>query len=175
MIILLNTTKLVMPVLLLLFAVILLLSKRNLMDSFVKGAVEGAECCYKLLPTLLLIMCGVGAVFSSGAVDILCAFFRPVLRFFGVPSQMLPAIILRPFSGSGVTAVADKLFKELGADDRVSKIACLLMGSTDTIIYTLCLYFSAAGIKKTRYAIPASFVVFLFSIWICVFVGNLLF
>ncbi|MBQ7399523.1 MAG: hypothetical protein IJW06_03555 [Clostridia bacterium] len=175
MILLSNLTKYVMPVILLAFALLLLFSKKPLFESFVSGAREGMECCINLLPTLLLVMCGVSALFSSGAVDVLCSVFRPLLSLFGVPEEMLPSIILRPFSGSGVTAVADRMFRECGADSDVSKIACLLMGSTDTIIYTLSLYFSAAKIKRTRYAVFSSFVVFLFSIVVCTWVGNLFF
>ncbi len=172
MILLSNLSKIVMPLILLLFSLLSVLSKRSSLDSFVKGAKEGMECCVNLLPTLLLIMCGVSAMFSSGAVDVLCNLFAPLLSFFGVPEEMLPSIVLRPFSGSGVTAVADRMFALSGADSTPSKIACLLMGSTDTIIYTLSMYFSAANIKKTRYALPASFVVFLFSIFVCTFVGK---
>ena len=113
-------------------------------------------------------------MFSSGAVDLLCGIFRPLLLLFGVPEDMLPAIILRPISGSGVTAIADKMFARLGSDSDVTKITCLLMGSTDTIIYTLNVYFSAAKIKRTRYALPASFVVFVFSIFVCVAVGKMM-
>ena len=171
---LMNLTKGVMPFLICLIAIILLYSKNNLIESFVNGAKEGAESCFNLLPTLLLVMCGVSAMFSSGAVDILCKLTKPALTFFGVPEQMLPTIVLRPFSGSGVTAVADKMFKDFGADSQASKIACLLMGSTDTIIYTLSMYFSSVNIKRTRYALPASFIVFVFSILICVTIGNIM-
>lgn len=167
-------TKFVMPIILLAFALVLVLSKKNLLDSFVKGAREGMECCVNLLPTLLLVMCGVSALFSSGAVDVLCNFSRPLLSAFGVPEEMLPSIILRPFSGSGVTAVADRMFRECGPDSVPSKIACLLMGSTDTIIYTLSLYFSAAKIKRTRYATLVSFVAFVFSIVVCTLVGRVM-
>lgn len=173
--ILVSISQYVMPIILLAFALIFLLSKnKNILDAFLYGAKEGAECCFGLLPTLLLVMCGVGAMFSSGAVDILCGIFGPVLTLFGINEQMLPTIILRPFSGSGVTAIADKMFRELGPDSDVSKTACLLMGSTDTIIYTLSMYFSSANVKRTRYALPASFIVFIFSIFICCFVGKIM-
>ncbi|MBO4950059.1 MAG: hypothetical protein J6E38_03470 [Clostridia bacterium] len=165
-------TVFIMPLILVCVAFMLLLSKRELVISFMDGAREGMATCINLLPTLLLIMCGVSALFSSGGVDVLCSIFRPVLTFLGVPEELLPSIILRPFSGSGVTAVADRLFKEIGADSYVAKTACLLMGATDTIIYTLSVYFSAANIKKTRYALPASFVVFLFSIIVSVLIGR---
>lgn len=165
-------TVYIMPLILVGVALVLLFSKKELVISFTQGAREGMTTCVNLLPTLLLIMCGVSALFSSGGVDILCSIFRPVLTFLGVPEELLPSIILRPFSGSGVTAVADRLFKNIGADSHVAKTACLLMGSTDTIIYTLSVYFSAANIKKTQYALPASFVVFLFSIIVSVLIGR---
>ena len=170
-----NASWYIIPLILVTFAFILLFSKnKNIADSFVSGAKEGAVCCYKLLPTLLIVMCGVSALFSSGAVDILCNALKRAFVFFGVPPEMLPSIVLRPFSGSAVTAVADKMFRDYGPDSDVSRIACLLMGSTDTIIYTLSIYFSAANIKRTRYALPASFVVFIFSIFVCVAVGKMM-
>ena len=167
-------TKAVMPLILVLFAGIMLFSKKNPIDSFTCGVNEGLECCKRILPTLLLIMCAVSALFSSGAVDIMCTLFKPLLSLLGVDKMLLPTIVLRPFSGSGVTAIADKLFENAGPDSSVAKTASLLIGSTDTIIYTLGMYFSAANIKKTRYAIPASFVVFLFSIFVCTCVGKIM-
>ena len=168
-------TKCVMPSMLLIFALILLTPGKKMIESFLEGAREGARCCYELFPTLLLVMCGVSALFASGAVDLLCKNLNPLLVFFGVPQEMLPSVVLRPFSGSAVTAVADKLFRDYGADSVIAKVTCLLMGSTDTKIYTLSVYFSSANIKRTRYAIPASFIVFLFSVFVCTYVGKIMF
>ena len=165
-------SKYIIPVLLLCISFLFLSSKNNLFESFVSGAKEGAQCCFNILPSLIFVMCGVSALFSSGAVDIMCNVLKPLFVLSGVPEQMLPTIVLRPFSGSAVTAVADRMFKDFGSDHPVSKIACLLMGSTDTIIYTLSVYFSAVNIKRTRYALAASFIVFLFSVFVCVAVGK---
>jgi spore maturation protein B len=74
-----------------------------------------------------------------------------------------------------VTALADRLFASEGADSAVAKTACLLMGSTDTVLYTLGMYMSGAEIKKTRYAVPASLIVFVFSVIFCSVLGNFLF
>ena len=172
MIFLSGLTEFVMPLMLFVFAVILLTCGEKAFENFVCGAKEGMECCINLLPTLVLVMCGVSALFSSGAVDFLCNISRPFLVLVGVPEEMLPTIIIRPFSGSGVTAVADRMFRECGPDSEVSKISSLLMGSTDTIIYTLGVYFSAVKIKRTRYALIASFVVFVFSVFVCTYIGK---
>ncbi len=153
---------------------VFLFGNGNLFQSFVDGAFDGMKNCARLLPTLLLVMCAVDALFSSGAVDIICNALKPVLVFLGVPEEILPAIILRPFSGSAVTATADKMFAFYGPDSAVSKTACILMGSTDTIIYTLSVYFSSCNIKKTRYAILASFIVFFISLAVCTVLGNIM-
>ncbi len=153
---------------------IIFISNRKYFRSFTDGALEGMKNCIKLLPTLLLIMCGVGAMFSSGGIDILCHLTKPVLSGFGIYDELLPIIVLRPFSGSAVTATADKMFSLYGADSDISKNACILMGATDTIIFTLSTYFSSCNIKRTRYALPASFVVFIFSTLLCVFIGKLM-
>ena len=167
-------TIFVLPCVMCIVAVAFLTSKNGL-TTFNSGAVDGMKNCIELLPTLLLIMCSVNALFASGLADVLTRLLSPFFRLINVPDAMIPTIILRPFSGSGVTALAKKLFSSQGADSSVSKTACLLMGSTDTILYTLSMYMSGAKIKKTRYALPASLVVFLFSIIFCSFLGNMLF
>lgn len=150
------------------------LRKEKVLQSFFNGAEEGIRQCVSLLPTLLLIMCGVNCIFSSGAVDVVCALFEPLLVKLGISGELLPSIVLRPFSGSAVTAVAEKLFADIGPDSAEAKSAGVLMGCTDTIIYTLSVYFSSCKIKRTRYALPASFIVFIFSIFIGFTVANLM-
>ncbi len=150
-----------------------MLSKKDCFDSFCSGAFDGLKCCYRMIPSLMLVVCLINAFTSSGLADIMCCLLKSLLEPFNVPKELLPAIVLRPFSGSAVTAVADKLFSEVGADSFVSKTACILMGTTDTIVYTLSLYFSGANIKKTRYAFPLSFIVFVFSVLLCSFVSEM--
>lgn len=167
-------TAYILPAVMCISAVCFLTGKDS-MASFSDGASDGIRCCVSLLPTMLLIMCSVNALFSSGLADILCYVFSPVLKLIKVPEAMISTVILRPFSGSGVTALADRLFASEGADSAVAKTACLLMGSTDTVLYTLGMYMSGAGIKKTRYAVPASLTVFIFSVAFCSILGNFLF
>lgn len=166
--------NMVLPVVMSICAVCFIKSKDSV-KAFTSGAVDGMRCCAELLPSIILIMCSINALFASGLCDVLCNMFSPVLRAVKVPDAMIPAVILRPFSGSGVTALADKLFESEGADSAVAKTACLLMGSTDTVLYTLGMYMGAAKIKKTRYALPASLIVFAFSVVFCSFMGDALF
>lgn len=170
----LNLSAFMMPSVLVLTAVEIL-RNGNSMNAFSKGAEDGIKSCVGLLPSLLMIMCSVNALFSSGLADLFCSMLSPILGVLKVPTAMIPSVVLRPFSGSAVTALADKLFATEGADSTTAKIACLLMGSTDTVLYTLGMYMSSAKIKKTRYAVPASLIVFVFSVFFCCILGSVLF
>ena len=90
---------------------------------------------------------------------------------------MLPVIFMRPISGSAATAMINELFAEQGPDSFAGRAASVLMGSSDTIIYTLSMYFGAVGIRRTRHALPAAFLTLifctLFSVWITgIFFGG---
>ena len=114
---------------------------------------------------------------ASGALKLLCGFGSYLLRPLGVPASMLPVIFMRPISGSAATAMINELFAEQGPDSFAGRAASVLMGSSDTIIYTLSMYFGAVGIRRTRHALPAAFLTLifctLFSVWITgVFFGG---
>ena len=163
-----------MPLILFVISIILLVSNKNLGDSFFDGAKSGLESAIGLVPAITLIMCGVSAMFASGVCDFLGVLCAPVLSALGVPSELMPQIILRPFSSSAVTASADRMFYNYGPDSFISKTACLIMGSTDTIIYTIAVYTTGAKIKRTRYALTVSFIVFIFSVVVCSAVAKLM-
>ena len=168
-------TSMIMPLCLCFVSVFFITGGKKSVTLFTQGAEQGIKCCVSLLPTFALVICGVNAMFASGFTDLLCNLLQPLFLRIGVPKEMLPSVILRPFSGSAVTAVADRMFRENGADSLVSKTASLLMGSTDTIIYTLGVYFSAANVKKTRYAMSASFLIFIISVLVCCSVGRIMY
>ncbi len=164
-----------LPLMLLMFAIIMCVQKNNFFDSFAAGAREGLISVIDLLPTLVLVVLGVNMLFSSGAVDTVISLLSPVLTPLGVPKELLPNIALRPFSGSATTAIADKLFRDYGTDGEAGIAASILMGSTDTIVYTLAVYFSAVKIRKTKHAFAASFLVFIFSIFVSITMTKLFF
>lgn len=165
---------LVMPGVIFLFAVALLFGKDKAQDAFFEGARSGMKSCVNLLPTFLLTCLGVGALFSSGAIDILGNVLKPVFDFFKIPFELLPLVVLRPFSGSATTSAAGTFFEKYGADTKLAKGAFVFLGSTDTILYTLFVYFGALKIKKTRYAVFASFVTYIFCLFLCIAVCNIL-
>ena len=79
-----------------------------------------------------------------------------MLGALGIPSETGALMLLRPVSGSGALAVASELIAQYGADSLVGRTAAVMLGSTETTFYVIAVYFGAAGIRKTRYAVPAA-------------------
>ena len=160
------------PVILVLAGAAMLFSRQDLLNEFMKGAREGLATNFRILPSLVMLICATRMFAASGALGMLCEMCGAFLRPLGIPEAMLPVVFMRPISGSAATAMINELFAEQGPDSFAGRAASVLMGSSDTIIYTLSMYFGAAGIKKTRYALPAAFLTLafctLFSVWITV-------
>ena len=160
------------PAVLFLVAILLLRKDKDLFFEFLEGTKQGMQTCIDILPTLVMLLTAVGMFSASGAKDILVSIVEKPANLFGIPSEILPTVIMRPFSGSATNASAMQLFTEIGPDSFPGRCISVIMGSSDTIIYTLAMYFGAIGVKKTRYAIPVSFLTMVFctfiSVWLCV-------
>lgn len=160
-----------------LFSLVLLFSRKTGFDEFLNGAQDGIKTTVSLLPTLCVLMVAVSMFSASGLPEILASFFAPLCRALGLPSALLPLVFLRPFSGSGSNALLASLFENYGPDSAVGFAASVLLGSSDTLFYILAVYFGSVGVKKTRYAFPAAFLVMVFclilSLAVCRLTGVL--
>lgn len=150
------------PGILTLTGILLLCSKQDLFSAFVDGAKEGLKTAVGLIPVLVILMTALGMFSKSGAMSTLCDLIVPVTSKIGLPSEIVPLVLVRPLSGSAANATVNELFVRNGADSFAGRCASIMMGASDTIIYTLALYFGAAGIKKTRHAYPAAFLTMMF-------------
>ena len=153
--------------------VILLSGRRAGFDVFVAGATEGVRTAVRLLPTLTALLVAVGMLRASGAVETVGAWLSPVLLRVGVPSELTPLLLTRPFSGSAAMATYSSLLTEVGADSFTAACATVVMGSSDTAVYVISVYFSSVGVKKTRYALPLSLVLMVFCIFFSCFLCRL--
>ena len=124
--------------------------RKKTFDVFLVGAKEGVEIVIKMLPTLLGIFLAIGLLRSSGIIDFFVNLLIPITDFIKVPSQVLPLALLRPISGSASMAVAVDIMNNYGVDTLVGMITSVIMGSTETTFYTIAIYTSCVGIKKTR-------------------------
>lgn len=160
-----------MPIIILLIVGYGLKEKIKVYDTFLDGAKEGLEMVFRLLPTLIGIFMAIGALRSSGILDLIVKIISPICIFFDLPSQIMPLALIRPISGSASMAVAVDIMLEFGVDSTIGMIASTIMGSTETTLYTIAVYTGCVGIKKIRFALAtaliADFVGMLTSIIIC--------
>ena len=124
--------------------------KTRVFDNFLDGAKEGIEIVFKMFPTLLGIFLAVGALRSSGLIDLIINLITPFTNLLTIPSEIMPLALLRPISGSASMAVAVDIMQNYGVDTLTGLITSTIMGSTETTFYTIEIYTSVVGIKKNK-------------------------
>ena len=151
-------TDYIVPLLLLFSSILALRKKENAYDILLDGAAEGLKLLITLVPTLILLLTSITMLRASGAMEWISKFLSPVFFFFLIPPQTAMLVLIRPFSGSAALAIGSELMMEYGADSLIGRTAAIMLGSTETTFYAISVYFGAAGIKKTRYTIPAALI-----------------
>lgn len=131
------------------------IKKINVFDSFVIGAKRGFETSVSIIPYLVGMMVAITMLRASGFFELLYTFLTPVLSTLGMPADLLPLAIIRPFSGSAATGVMADIIHTHGGNSFIAKTAATMMGSTETTFYVIAVYFGAVSIRYTRHAIPA--------------------
>lgn len=122
------------------------------------GAADGLTLLKTILPTLIVLLTAVSMLRASGAVELIGNFCAPVFRWMGIPPETAILVLIRPISGSAALAVGADLICQYGADSLIGRTAAVMLGSTETTFYTVSVYFGAAGIKRTRYTLPAALI-----------------
>ena len=149
-------SNLAVPLALCLVFWVALVRRVDILSAFAKGVREGARVAAEMFPSLLLLTLAIGMLEASGGLSLLCKALEPLAQKLRFAPPLIPLTLLRPLSGSGALVVFQNILSNWGADSAVGKIAEVMMGSTETTFYTIAMYCSAAGIKKSRYAAPAS-------------------
>lgn len=155
-----------MPIAILLLSVTLyaLFRRVNVFSAFLKGAADALPLLKTLLPALAAFMTAMRLFRDSGAQALLTSLLSPVLTRIGVDARLLPLLIARPFSGSAASGALLELFTQYGPDSTVGLTASVLLGSSETVFYTVALYFGSVGIKRTRFAVPVALAALLTSV-----------
>ncbi len=145
---------------LVIFGIILygLSMKVKVYDTFIKGAKSGFFTVIKIMPTLIGLMVAVGILRASGFLDAISQLLGGVTEAFGFPGELVPLTVVKMFSSSAATGLLLDLFKEFGTDSHVGLIASISMACTETIFYTMSVYFMTAKVTKTRYTLPGALI-----------------
>ena len=140
-------------------------------DALAVGARKGLKTAVDILPALLVLFPAIYLLRASGLPELLSGFLSPVLLRLGVPPETTLLMLLRPLSGSAALSAASETIRQYGPDSLVGRTAAVMMGSSETTLYVVAVYFSAAGVKNSRWAIPAALCAdlacFLSSAWAC--------
>lgn len=147
-----------MPMVILFIVIYGVKEKNKVFDTFLDGAKEGIKTTLSILPTLIGLFLAIGALRSSGILELIMKISSPILEIINFPKELMPLSILRPISGSGSIAIATDIMKNYGVDSLIGNIASTIMGSTETTLYTIAVYTSCIKIKKTRYILLAALV-----------------
>lgn len=152
-----------------------IIKKVNVYDVFIDGAKEGIEIGISMFPYMLGMILGINILLKSNFLNLLFGILKPIFDLIKVPIDVLPLALLRPVSGSAALSILNNILSNFGPDSFIGRLSSTLMGSTDTTIYILTLYFGTVGIKKIRYSLWAGLIADLGGIIASIIVVSLIF
>lgn len=165
-----HVPALAIPLIVTAAGLIMLFSRKDMFAAFTDGAKDGLTTAVRLLPTLAALCVAVKLLAASGLTDALCGLLEPLTSTVGIPPEILPLILTRPFSGSASTAAYAGLLESCGADSFPALCASVLLSCSDTVLYVSAVYYTSVNVRRTRHTLPAAFTVML----LCVFLSCLL-
>ncbi|MCI1273463.1 MAG: spore maturation protein [Clostridiaceae bacterium] len=141
-----------LPFIIISILTVALVKKIPLYESFTEGAKDGFKVSINIIPYLVAIMVGISMFRASGAIEILSHLMNGFLTHFHIPVDVLPLMIVRSLSGSAALGVFSDIAHTAGANSYATKLAAVMVGSSETTFYVLAVYFGAVGISKLRYS-----------------------
>ena len=143
-------------------------------DTFVKGAKDGFLTVIKIMPTMVGLMVAVGVLRASGFLDFLAEMIGKVTQYIGFPGELVPLTTVKMFSSSAATGLLLDVYKEYGTDSYLGLVASSSMSCTETIFYTMSVYFMTAKVTKTRYTLPGALLATFVGLAASVVLGGLM-
>lgn len=146
----------IIPLLVLYIVGMGLLKKQNVYQDFLKGAKNGIKTVVEIMPTLIGLMVAVGILRASGFLDMLSQLLGKLLSFCSFPAELIPLCIVKMFSSSAATGLLLDLYKQYGTDSFAGLAASIILSSTETIFYTMSIYYMSVKVKKTRFTLAGA-------------------
>lgn len=151
-----NISNIIIPVIIFYIVAYGLAAHSNVYEDFIKGAKDGFHTVIQIMPTLIGLMVAVGVLRASGFLDFLGGLFAGVTARLGFSSELVPLILIKMFSSSAATGLVLDIFKNHGPDSLIGLTTSIMMSCTETIFYTMSVYFLAAKVTKTRYTLKGA-------------------
>lgn len=167
-------TKSIIPIIVLIIITYGMFKGRKVYEWFIEGAKEGLQVCLNIFPYLLAMIVAVNIFREANLLEMLNNIIAPVATLIGLPKEIIPLVLIKPLSGSGAVGILTDILKTYGADTNIGLIASVIMGTTETIFYTITVYFGAVKIKKIRHTLWAALCAELTAIIAAIFMVNFL-
>lgn len=149
-------SKSIIPIIFLLIITYGMLNGRQVYEWFIEGAKEGLNVCIRIFPCILAIIIAVEIFKKANLMSLVTNVLSPFTNLIGLPKELIPLVIIKPLSGSGAIGVFTDIIKSFGPDTKIGLIASVIMGTTETIFYTITVYFGAIKVKKIRHTLWAA-------------------
>ena len=162
-------SEIIIPILLFWIVCYGLINRQPIYEDFIEGAKEGGKTVAGIMPTLIGLMVAVGMLRASGFLDFLSKILTVVIPNQSFPSELVPLSLVKMFSSSAATGLLTDIFQIHGPDSEIGRMAAVMMSSTETIFYTLSVYFMSVKIKKSRYTIAGAMIATLAGIFASVY------
>lgn len=166
---------LILPIMILIILSVGIAKKVPVYEEFIEGAKDGFKVSVSIIPYLVAIIVGVAMFRASGAIDIIASAFSEILNKLSVPADILPIVITRSLSGSATLGIFSDIAGHFGPDSYITKLAAVMVGSSETTFYVLAVYFGSVGIKKYRYALLTGIIADITGIVLAIWVSRVFF
>lgn len=147
----------------------------DIYDSFVKGAIDGLKAAWSILPYIIGIFLAIGIFKSGKGIDMLEFIFKPIAELFSIPKELIGLIIVKPLSGSGALGMYNELVSRVGMGNLVEQMGATIVGASETIFYTMAIYFGSLKIKNTRHTLACAMMSHVAGVLAAVFICYILF
>lgn len=151
-----NISNIIIPVLIFYIVGYGIVSRVKVYEEFINGAKNGLKTVAQILPTLVGLMVAVGVLRASGFMQFFAGLFGKFTENIGIPSDVVPLVFVKMFSSSAATGLVLDIFKNHGPDSYAGMLTSILMSCTETIFYTMSVYFLAAKVTKTKWTLTGA-------------------
>lgn len=147
----------------------------DIYDSFIVGAIEGLKATWSILPYIIGIFLAIGIFKTGKGIEMLEYIFMPIAKLMSIPKELIGLIIVKPLSGSGALGMYTELAQRVGIDSIIEKMGSTIVGASETIFYTMAIYYGSLKIKNTRHTLICAMISHVFGVIASVFICYIIF
>ena len=168
-------SNLIVPLVILFIVIYGKIHKVDIYESFLRGAIDGLKTAWSILPSIIAIFLAIGIFKSGKGIEILEFIFSPVTKLMSIPKELIGLIIVKPLSSSGALGMYNELIQRVGIDTLIEKMGSTIVGASETIFYTMAIYYGSLKIKNTRHTLFCSMLSHIAGVIASVFICYLIF